>query len=318
MRVILPPLEINCLFHMASLFQNLSSTPSHTSIDLCEAPNKWKEAPPPCNQAQGPKSLNSLPSPIAHKGRKPFGYLRLRPQQPRGYSLKAISLDRGLTWLLPERFSSSEIGPEAGFVKLCVEIVFFSYRIILSSAVTAFLGIITAINEHIIDSTPTHMHTNSTESSFPYSLCISALKDLETLVEVVAEHFYGNEKKWNFIAITEATKVLVRLALFHNHGYKMLLHGGETPNVENSANASSSPHSNGGFTKPRGHHGHGYLQRYPGQNPWNLEGRALSALSRFGDNARMVSDPTWLHRVQQQQAIMDPQVNILLEFGTWI
>ena len=64
MRVILPPLEINCLFHMASLFQNLSSTPSHTSIDLCEAPNKWKEAPPPCNQAQGPKSLNSLPSPI--------------------------------------------------------------------------------------------------------------------------------------------------------------------------------------------------------------------------------------------------------------
>lgn len=25
---------------------------------------------------------------------------------------------QGLTWLLPERFSSSEIGPEAGFVKL--------------------------------------------------------------------------------------------------------------------------------------------------------------------------------------------------------
>jgi len=25
---------------------------------------------------------------------------------------------QGLTWLLPERFSASEIGPEAGFVKL--------------------------------------------------------------------------------------------------------------------------------------------------------------------------------------------------------
>lgn len=25
---------------------------------------------------------------------------------------------QGLTWLLPERFSESEIGPEAGFVKL--------------------------------------------------------------------------------------------------------------------------------------------------------------------------------------------------------
>ena len=82
----------------------------------------------------------------------------------------------------------------------------FSYHIIISSAVTTFLGIITAINGHIIDSTPTNVHASSTETAFPYSLCISALKDLETLVEVVAEHFYGNERKWNFIAITEATK----------------------------------------------------------------------------------------------------------------
>lgn len=43
-------------------------------------------------------------------------------------------------------------------------------------------------------------------SSFPYSLCISAMKDLETLVEVAAQHYFGNEKKWNFIAAMEATK----------------------------------------------------------------------------------------------------------------
>lgn len=51
------------------------------------------------------------------------------------------------------------------------------------------------------------MHAGPNEpSSFPYSLCISALKDLETLVEVAAQHYYGNESKWNFIAVMEATK----------------------------------------------------------------------------------------------------------------
>ncbi|KAK3435016.1 hypothetical protein EUGRSUZ_D02397 [Eucalyptus grandis] len=41
------------------------------------------------------------------------------------------------------------------------------------------------------------------------------------------------------------------------------------------------------------------------RNGWNLEGRALSALRRFGENARMVSDSLWLRRVQQQNAIME-------------
>jgi peroxin-16 len=69
------------------------------------------------------------------------------------------------------------------------------------------LGIITAINEHIIDTAPTPMQSGSVGPySFPYSLCISALKDLETLTEVVAQHYYGDDKRWNFIAVTEATK----------------------------------------------------------------------------------------------------------------
>ncbi|KAI5598555.1 hypothetical protein BDE02_02G140500 [Populus trichocarpa] len=190
------------------------------------------------------------------------------------------SLANGLTWLLPERFSASEIGPEA---------------------VTAILGIITAINEHIIDTTPTQMHVGPMEpNSFPYSLCISAIKDLETLVEVAAQHYFGDNKKWNFIAVTEATKVLVRLILFRNSGYKMLLHGGETPNIEKHSDFSSSQHNVGGFPKPGSRHGPN------GLNPWNLEGRALSALSRFGENARMSSDPVWLRRAEHQQAIMEP------------
>ncbi|KAK8557816.1 hypothetical protein V6N13_008199 [Hibiscus sabdariffa] len=186
------------------------------------------------------------------------------------------SLANGLTWLLPERFSTSEIGPEA---------------------VTAILGIVTAINEHIIDTAPSERHPGSADpSSFPYGLCISALKDLETLVEVVAEYYYG-DKKWNFIAVTEAIKVIVRLALFRNSGYKMLLHGGETPNVEKDSDDTISQQRIGGFPGPGGHHG---------QNPLAFEGRALSALSRFGESARAMSDPTWIQRIQQQRAIMEP------------
>ncbi|KAJ7962281.1 Peroxisomal membrane protein PEX16 [Quillaja saponaria] len=209
-------------------------------------------------------------------------------RQNKDYVHSLESLANGMTWLLPERFSESEIGPEA---------------------VTTILGIITAINEHIIDTDRTQTYPSSIEPySFPYSLCISALKDLETLVEVVAQHYYGDQKKWNFMAITEATKMLVRLSLFRNSGYKMLLHGGETPNDDKHSNDSTSQHQVGSFLKLGGNQGSGYLGNTVGHNQWNLEGRALSALSRFGENARMVSDPVWLNRVQHQHAIMEPPV----------
>ncbi|KDO43376.1 hypothetical protein CISIN_1g0410783mg, partial [Citrus sinensis] len=141
----------------------------------------------------------------------------------------------GLTWLLPEWFSESEIGPEA---------------------VTTFLGIITAINEHIIETTPSQKGS-----------------DLEILVEVVAQHYYGDKKKWNFIAITEATNLTLEA-------------------VQSG--------------KPGRNQRHDYLQNNYGHNSWNLEGRALSALNRFGENARTASEPVWLQRIQHQQAIMEP------------
>ncbi|KAH7862560.1 hypothetical protein Vadar_006463 [Vaccinium darrowii] len=193
------------------------------------------------------------------------------------------SLANGMTWLLPERFSESEIGPEA---------------------VTAILGMLTAVNEHIISTTPTQIPTVAEPSSFPYSLCITLLKDLETLVEVAAQHFFGEDKKWNFIAATEATKALVRLALFRNSGYKMLLHGGEIPNVEKGSKALDPQHRFGHLGKPGGNQGPGNFNNY-------YEGRALSALSRFGEKAKMVSEPTWLQRVQHQHAIMEPPLPVV-------
>ncbi|KAL6004700.1 hypothetical protein ACLOJK_005255 [Asimina triloba] len=186
-----------------------------------------------------------------------------------------------MTWLLPERFSASEIGPEA---------------------VTAFVGVITAINQHIIDTAAgtARKGMSIVEQSFPWSLCISMIKDLETLVEVAAQHFYGDDKKWNFIAIMEATK----LALFHDGGYKMLLHGGEVPNVVKNQNSVESKMGN--FPRPGGYPGrNGYLQDFHGRDLQNPEGRALFALTRFGENAKMASDPTWLNRIQHLHARFD-------------
>ncbi|XP_022872554.1 peroxisome biogenesis protein 16 isoform X1 [Olea europaea var. sylvestris] len=205
----------------------------------------------------------------------------------RDYVHSLESLANGLTWLLPERFSESEIGPEA---------------------VTSVLGIITSVNDHIIETTPTQMHMGHVPqpSSFPLSLFITLLKDLETLVEVAAQQFYGDEKKWNFIAITEATKVLLRLALFRKSGYKMLLHGGENTNDVQDSDALDSQHRNGLSPKPGEHPVPGNIKNYHAHNPLNLEGRALFALNRFGESARTVSEPTWLYRVQHQQAIMEP------------
>lgn len=78
---------------------------------------------------------------------------------------------------------------------------------VLFLAVSSVLGMVTTVNEHIIETTPTSVHTSSAETSFlPLSLCLTLLRDLETLVEVVAEQLYGEDKKWNLIVLTEAAK----------------------------------------------------------------------------------------------------------------
>ncbi|XP_042011383.1 peroxisome biogenesis protein 16-like isoform X2 [Salvia splendens] len=199
------------------------------------------------------------------------------------------SLTSGLTWLLPERFSDSEIGPEA---------------------VTSILGIITTINEHIVETAPSHTQSRHVEpSSFPFSLCITLLKDLETLVEVAAQQFYGEEQKWSFMAITEAIKVLLRLAILQKSGYKMLLRGGETINDQSESDDLDSQR-NALSSKPGPQGVSSILKNHQGQTPWNLEGRALSALNRFGENGRTVSEPTWLRRVQHQQEVMEPSMPV--------
>lgn len=105
-------------------------------------------------------------------------------------------------------------------------------------------------------------------------------------------------------------RVLLRLAILRKSGYKMLLHGGETINDRSESDDFDS-RRNGLLSKPGPQGVSGVLKNHHGQTPWNLEGRALSALSRFGENARTVSEPTWLRRVQHQQAVMEPPSNFL-------
>lgn len=99
----------------------------------------------------------------------------------------------------------------------------------------------------------------------------------------------------------------VRLAVFKTTGYKMLLLGGETENLENSDDLSPQE-SMGHSRKPIQNQGLG-ANHHQGLNSWNLEGRAMSALSSFGQNARTISEPTWLRRVQQHQAHLEPPSN---------
>ncbi|XP_073012765.1 peroxisome biogenesis protein 16 [Typha latifolia] len=183
------------------------------------------------------------------------------------------SLANGITWLLPERFSNSEIVPEA---------------------IYAILGIVSSANQHIIDTVPTRGNPRASgESSFPWSLLVSTLKDAETVVEVAAQYYFGENGKWNFLTVTEGVKALVRFAAFHDSGYKMLFQGGESAN-ERSLDVSGGHHGRSG----------GYRLNNSTQDcnvfvPASLEGRAMSALSRFGEKAKMVSDPSSLNRIRR-------------------
>ncbi|XP_010544684.1 PREDICTED: peroxisome biogenesis protein 16 isoform X2 [Tarenaya hassleriana] len=197
----------------------------------------------------------------------------------REYVQSLGSLANGLTWLLPEKFSASDIGPEA---------------------VSSIFGMITTIHEHIIETAPSPVHVGSSDpDSPPYPLFISILKDLETLVEVVAEHYYG-DKKWNFIVFTEAMKVIFRLALFRNSGYKMLLHGGGIPNDGKDTDSSDLQNRTGGSGKLDRSQGPYNFGNYNHHNQWNSEGRAMTALSRFGQNAKMASNSSWSWRDHHQ------------------
>ncbi|KAL6848547.1 hypothetical protein ACP4OV_021841 [Aristida adscensionis] len=192
------------------------------------------------------------------------------------------SLANGLTWILPERFANSEIAPEA---------------------VYALLGIVSSVNQHIIEAPAEGHALASKEQSVPWGLVVSVLKDVEAVVEVAAQHFVGDDRKWSFLAVTEAVKAGVRLAAFRESGYKMLLQGGEVANEEEVTVLEDHYGVNGNgvpvIYPMNGHSQNGH--KVDGKNGFvskSLEGRAVAALNKFGQNAKMMSDPMWMRRLQ--------------------
>ncbi|KAK9758011.1 hypothetical protein RND81_01G200500 [Saponaria officinalis] len=80
----------------------------------------------------------------------------------------------------------------------------------------------------------------------------------------------------------------------------MLLHGGETPNID-----EPSYNGLGDLVKPGENPRHGFHDNHYSENPLNREGTAMAALSRFGETARMVNSPPWLSRTQQPGSIVE-------------
>ncbi|CAM6098536.1 unnamed protein product [Calypogeia fissa] len=222
------------------------------------------------------------------------------------------SLATTATWFLPERFTDSELTPEA---------------------VSTLLGLVTVMNQHIIETAPPSRgtgagphHAAQTEpkrdDSIPWSLCISVMKEMEVLIEMVAEYYLGKEKKWGPVASVEAIKALIRLIILKGNGYKMLLDGGETKNVGDIAPKDSNRGVSGstpqqGFGRPV-QSSPTMIPRRDGPNPGfyprDLEGRAMQAMHKFNNNITGPSRPSWLRRPQELQE--ESQAPVAYNSGT--
>jgi len=113
---------------------------------------------------------------------------------------------------------------------------------------------------------------------------------------------------------------MVRLALFRDSGYKMLLQGGEVVNVEKKGHHSAEGlrHSAVGSSgRPGGYCGPGQFHGCNGFIPQNLGGRAMSALSRFGENAKMALDPMCMNQFQRNFETTGNKQVLFLHYGCY-
>lgn len=195
-----------------------------------------------------------------------------------------------LTWFLPERFTSSEVGTEA---------------------VAAFLGLMTVLNQHILDTTPQphnqayhgpgNLSTREQQQRcISLASLLSAVKQLEILVEVTAEQYNGREQKWNVLAAMEAIKACLRFLILHQNGYRMLLLGGEAIHTEEAspealvsgtlANRASTLRHSGPTSFPHSR---------TSSSSQDLESKATVALMKFGENIGMNAKPSWAYNRHQ-------------------
>ncbi|KAL2621004.1 hypothetical protein R1flu_001209 [Riccia fluitans] len=201
------------------------------------------------------------------------------------------SLASTATWFLPERFANYELASEA---------------------VSTLLGLVTVMNQHIVETAPpapprrhgregpqpTPAPQPDQDQGFPWGLCVSVMKEVEVLTEMAAETYLGKEQKWAPVASIEAIKALLRLIILKKSGYKLLLDGGETKNTENSSQASGQFSPEDGRRRPPqgpGHQASGPSRPNidPALYPRDLEGRAMQAMQKFGAHNFGPNRPSW-------------------------
>ncbi|KAL3680984.1 hypothetical protein R1sor_023940 [Riccia sorocarpa] len=201
------------------------------------------------------------------------------------------SLASTATWFLPDRFANYELASEA---------------------VSTLLGLVTVMNQHIVETAPpappryrrdgpqqpVPAPQRDQDQGFPYGLGVSVMKEIEVLTEMAAETFLGKDQKWAPVASVEAIKAVLRLIILKKSGYKLLLDGGETKNTEDASQGSEqnspedsrrpSPHE-------REHQGSGPSRPDidPALYPRDLEGRAMQAMQKFGAHNFGPNRPSW-------------------------
>ncbi|BBN14715.1 peroxin-16 [Marchantia polymorpha subsp. ruderalis] len=207
------------------------------------------------------------------------------------------SLANTATWFLPERFANYELASEA---------------------VSTLLGLVTVMNQHIVETAPPARRPRGSglptpalqpeqDESFPWALCVSVMKEVEVLTEMAAETYLGKDQKWAPVASIEAIKALLRLIILRNSGYKILLDGGETKNCEDPTERSgpSSPdegsrRASQGQDMPGrpGHQAPGPSRPSldPAFYPRDLEGRAMQAMHKFGAHNTGQNRPSWVRQ----------------------
>ncbi|GBG68640.1 hypothetical protein CBR_g3181 [Chara braunii] len=67
-------------------------------------------------------------------------------------------------------------------------------------------------------------------ASMPWPLMLSLSKEMENLIELVAEQFAGKDGKWSVVAVVEAIKVLTRFTILRASRGRMLINGGTEAN----------------------------------------------------------------------------------------
>lgn len=84
-------------------------------------------------------------------------------------------------------------------------------------AVSTLLGLVTVMNQHIVETAPPARRPRGSglptpapqpeqDESFPWALCVSVMKEVEVLTEMAAETYLGKDQKWAPVASIEAIK----------------------------------------------------------------------------------------------------------------